>query len=174
MKRLVFFTMTGIFLLSAAALLGGEVLAQQSAKTFKEQFVGTWTLVELFYTTPNGARVDSFGTNPKGRLRFDGDGTYTLQIMRSDLPKFASKNRMEGTAEENKAVVQGTMSYYGTYSVSEPDQILAVHLDACSFPNFDGADQKRPFTLNGGILTFTNKDSSVAGMSVQQTWKQIK
>ena len=65
--------------------MGGEVLAQQSAKTLKEQFVGTWTLVEGFYTTPNGTRVNSFGANPKGRLRFDGDGTYTLQIMRSDL-----------------------------------------------------------------------------------------
>jgi hypothetical protein len=161
-------------LLLGPALFAGEVVAQQPAKTLTEQFVGTWTLVEVFYTTQDGTRVDSLGSDPKGRLRLDADGTFTLQIMRSGLPKFKSNNREQGTEEENRAVVQGTISYFGTYSVNEKDKIFAVHIEACSYPNFEGADQQRPFTLQGDILTFTNKNSSVAGSSVQQTWRRIK
>jgi len=175
MKKSSTFTMTILLLLlPGTALFAGEIISPQPAKTLTEQFVGTWTLVELFYTTQNGTRVDSFGSDPKGRLRLDADGTFTLQIMRSGLPKFKSNNREQGTAEENQAVVQGTISYFGTYSVHEADKIFAVHIEACSYPNFEGADQRRPFTLQGNILTFTNKNSSVAGSSVQQTWRRIK
>jgi len=175
MKPFSAFTMTlmSLLLLEVCMFVGGAV-AQQSTKTLTEQLVGTWTLVEVFYTTQNGTRVDSLGTGPRGRLRLDGDGTFTCQIMRSGLPKFKSNNREEGTAEENKAVVQGTISYFGAYSVNEAERILAVHIEACSYPNFDGVDQKRPFTLKGDRLTFTNKNSSVAGSIVQQTWKRIK
>ena len=174
MKKFTAITMTIMLLLLGTALFAGDAVAQQKAKTVAEQFVGTWTLVELFYTTQNGTRVDSLGSNPMGRLRLDADGTFTLQIMRRGLPKFKSNNREQGTAEENRAVVQGTVSYFGTYSVNEKDKIFAVHIEACSYPNFEGADQQRPFTLKGDILTFTNKNSSVAGSSVQQTWRRIK
>jgi hypothetical protein len=174
MKKFSAITMTIMLLLLGTTLFADEAVAQQPGKTLAEQFVGTWTLVELFYTTQNGTRIDSLGSDPMGRLRLDADGTFTLQIMRRGLPKFKSNNREQGTAEENRAVVQGTVSYYGTYSVNEKDKIFAVHIEACSYPNFEGADQQRPFTLQGDLLTFTNKNSSVAGSSVQQTWKRIK
>jgi len=174
MKKVRTVTMIIVLFLLGTALFAGAAVAQGKAKTVAEQFVGTWTLVELFYTTHDGTRVNSFGSDPRGRLRLEADGSFTLQIMRSGLPKFKSNNREQGTDEENRAVVQGTVSYYGTYSVDEKDKIFAVHIEACSYPNFDGADQQRPFTLKGDILTFTNKNSSVAGSSVQQTWRRIK
>ena len=174
MKKVRTVTMIIVLFLLGTAFFAGTAVAQEKAKTVAEQFVGTWTLVELFYTTHDGTRVNSFGSDPRGRLRLEADGSFTLQIMRSGLPKFKSNNREQGTDEENRAVVQGTVSYYGTYSVNEKDKIFAVHIEACSYPNFDGADQQRPFTLKGDILTFTNKNSSVAGSSVQQTWRKIK
>jgi hypothetical protein len=175
MKRFSTFRMAGMALLFlAATLFAGEAFAQQPAKTLKEQFVGTWRLMELYYKAQDGTRTDSLGPKPRGILRLDADGDFTLQIMATSLPKFASNSRTDGTAEENKAVVHGTTSYYGTYSVDEKDNIFAVHIEACTYPNFDGADQKRPFTLKGNELTFTNKNSSIAGSSVWQTWKRIK
>src|SRR5262249_52921942 len=49
-----------------------------------------------------------------------GDVRYATEsatlAVRSDLPKFASNNRDMGTPEENKAVVQGSITYFGTYS----------------------------------------------------------
>jgi hypothetical protein len=39
--------------------------------------------------------------------------------MRRDRPEFAINNRLQGTAEENKAIVQGTVAFYGTWTVDE-------------------------------------------------------
>jgi hypothetical protein len=39
-------------------------------------------------------------------------------IARSDL-KFASNNRHVGTPEENKAFVEGSIAYFGTYSAKQ-------------------------------------------------------
>jgi hypothetical protein len=47
------------------------------------------------------------------------DGHFSLVNTRADLPKFASNRRDQGTPEENKAVVQGSIAYFGTYSVNE-------------------------------------------------------
>jgi len=41
-------------------------------------------------------------------------GHVVFVNMRSDLPKFASKDRTKGTVEENKAVVAGSFAYFGT------------------------------------------------------------
>jgi hypothetical protein len=39
-------------------------------------------------------------------------------LNRADLPKFAANNRNVGTPEENKAIVQGSFAYFGTYTVT--------------------------------------------------------
>jgi Lipocalin-like domain len=57
----------------------------------------------------------------------DATGHVAAQLMRSDLPKYAANNRSQGTPEENKATVQGIISYFGTYSVSGTD--LLFHID---------------------------------------------
>ena len=42
-----------------------------------------------------------------------------LILQRATLPRFASDNRMSGTAEENKAVVQGSIAYFRNYAIDE-------------------------------------------------------
>jgi hypothetical protein len=66
-----------------------------------------------------GKKTDLFGPNPQGQITFDPNGRISMIITRSDLPKFASNNRHAGTPEENKAVVEGSIAYFGTYSARE-------------------------------------------------------
>src|SRR5215813_13924043 len=88
------------------ALYSNNALGQ----TAKDLF-GTWTIVS----------AEAFGPNPKGLLIFEPNGRYSLMLMRADLPKYTSNNRSQGTAEEYKAIGAGTISYFGTYSVSGSD-----------------------------------------------------
>jgi hypothetical protein len=44
----------------------------------------------------------------------DANGRFMITVVRSDLPNFASNNRMRGTPDENNSVVQGSIAYYGT------------------------------------------------------------
>jgi hypothetical protein len=109
-------------LLMSALLLGfilpsGNALAQE--KPLKEQLVGTWILVSNDNVAPNGEKRQLFGTNPKGIAIFTANGWYAQIQINPDRPKFKGKTRLDGTAEENKAVVQGTAVHFGTWSVNE-------------------------------------------------------
>ena len=89
-------------------ILSDGAIAQQ--KSLKEQIVGTWMLVSSDTVQPNGTRTPTFGPNPKGIAIFDAGGRYAFAFTNSSLPKFAGNNRLNATAEENKAVVQGSLA----------------------------------------------------------------
>src|ERR1700758_1139229 len=94
----------------ASSLLLDAAGAATKAKVNKKQLIGNWILASN--TAANGR---PFGPND-GYATFAADGRFAITLLRSDLPKFASNNRDTGSAEENKAVVQGSNAYFGTYS----------------------------------------------------------
>jgi hypothetical protein len=135
------------------ALSAGKAVGQQAGSTLKDQLVGTWMLVSNYTEREDGSKVETFGPNPKGILMVDGH--LSLQEVRSDLPKFASNDRQEGTTEENKAIVQGSIGHFGRYTLDEGAKTLTIHLEGCSFPNWTGTDLKRSITLTGDELTWS-------------------
>jgi lipocalin-like protein len=138
----------GLMMLSAPASGQDKPLAQQ--------LLGAWTLVASYQERPDGTRFDTFGPDPKGLMIFDQSGRMSLQMARSDRPKFSSNNRLTGTPEENKAAVQGLLSYFGRYEVNEGERAVVITVDASSFPNQDGTTQKRPVEITGDELRWTN------------------
>ena len=133
--------------------------------------VGTWTLVSAV-AQQGGARTDVFGPNPSGTIVFGGDGRYMLIFLRSDLPKFASNNRASGTTDENKAVVQGSIAHFGTYTVDEAGRALVFRIEGSTFPNWSGAEQRRAMALSGDELAYTSPGS--AGTATQVTMRRTK
>jgi Lipocalin-like domain len=94
-------------------------------------------------------------------------------LMRADLPKYVSNNRAQGTPEEYKAIGAGSISYFGTYSVSGPDLILRI--EHSSFPNWTGTEQRRTnLTLTGDELKYTNTAPSVGGPPAVLVWRRAK
>ena len=75
--------------------------------------------------------------------------------MRSDLPKFASKNRITGTPEENKAIVHGSIAYFGTYSIDEATHVFTVNIEGNTVPNFTGRAQTRILSFDGDEVTYS-------------------
>ena len=149
-------TMAMLFL--GVALPSSNAVGQE--KTLKEQVVGTWTYVSVDTVNPDGSRVPMYGPNPQGLASFDSNGRYILLTARSGQLKFASNNRMEGTPEEYKAVVQGMIAHFGRYTVNETDKTITFHIETSSFPNWNGIEQKRPFTLTRDELKWTTAGSS--------------
>src|SRR5437868_2006968 len=95
------------------SLLVGSAFAQQRSLT--EQLLGTWTLVTHESVRADGTRTPVYGVNPKGIAFFDVGGHFIITVMRADRAKYAIDFPTQGTAEENKATTQGTMTYFGTY-----------------------------------------------------------
>ena len=138
-----------------------------------KELVGSWTLISA-KVEQRGQIVEPFGSSPKGILTFDRNGRFSMVVTRSDLPKIASNNRAAGTQEENKAVVQGSIAYFGTYSVREPDRLFVVHVEGSTFPNWVGTDQKRIFSIAGDELKYTNSDRSSGEGTALVIWKRLK
>src|ERR1700724_2861747 len=152
------------------ALLGGNAVAQQ--KSLKEQLVGTWTFVSAVDTNKDGTKSDRWGPNAKGLATFDANGRFSFMISRANIPNFAANKVTEGTAEENKAVVQGIIAYIGTWSIDEASKRLDTNIEASTSPNVNGKSQKRiisSLTIDG--LKYNNPATS-SGASTEAVWKR--
>jgi len=152
-------------------LLSGNALAEQ--KSLKEQLVGTWAFVSSTGKLADGSPV--WGTNPKGILSFDANGRVSTIIVRSDLAKYASNNRMQTTPAEDKATVQGAIAYFGTYTVNEADRSYTNHVAASSYPNWNGTDLKQVVeSIAAEELKIRNPSPSYGGPPTLLTYRRVK
>jgi Lipocalin-like domain len=151
-----------------------KVYAQEKGAGLAQQVQGSWVLVSI-YSEQDGKKTDVYGPNPRGSLILSPDGRFSIILMRASLPKFASNSRVKGTAEENQAVVQGSAALLGTYTVaSDEKQMVNLHIEGCTFPNWDGQDQMRIMTVNGDELKVTTPAAMILGETHYITWKRAK
>ena len=155
----------------ALAMFCGSALAQQ--KTIKDQLVGAWLLVGVTAERADGSKGEPFGTNPKGIIIFTADGHFSLLQSRAEIPKIAANDRAKATPEEARAVVDGSIAYFGTYTVNEADKTITPKLDGSTYANLvGGPEQKRIITsLTADELKFTNPRTP-AGVILLTVWKR--
>jgi len=80
---------------------------------------------------------------------------------------------MTGTADENKAVVQGSAAFYGTWSVNDKDLTVSTRIDGSTFPNWDGQDQKRTVSVSGDEMKLCVPGAQIGGTACA-VWKRVK
>ena len=145
-------------------------VAQQ--RSIKDRVVGTWSYVSSSAKQPDGSSL--WGENAKGLFILTEGGSFSWQIFRSDRPKFASNSRLNATAEELKAINQGSLAYFGTYSVDEADKTVTFRTEGSTFPNSEGEVLKRVITkLTADELIYTNPTTTL-GAQVEAVWKRVK
>jgi hypothetical protein len=116
----------------------------------------------------------AFGDNPHGQLILTPDGRYSIVLARATMPKIAAGVRTKGTAEENKAVVEGSIAHAGRYTIDDGGKAITFHIETCTFSNWDGTTQKRPLKVSGNTLTYTVVTPSADNPPNDVTWKRIK
>lgn len=129
----------------------------------QDAIVGTWKYVSVDTVRPDGTRQPMYGERPQGLIIFDASGHYALLNARSDLPKLASNDRLKGTPDEYKAVVQGSIAHFGRYTVDDAGRTITFQIETSTFANWDGVVQKRPFELSGDSLKWTTPNASGGG-----------
>jgi hypothetical protein len=132
-------------ILAVALLLGataGNALAQ-SPTPLKDKLVGTWIQVISEITSPDGGKSFPFGETPNGILIFTPTGHFAQIHIASDVPKFASGNRLTGTPDEYKAISQKSLSIFGTWTVDEEKKTVTFMITSSTFPNAAGQAQTR-------------------------------
>jgi hypothetical protein len=172
MNRRATLAMTTTALLClVVGLSASDSRAQQ--KSLKEQLVGTWTLVSSDQVRADGSKLNEFGADPKGINVFDANGRFFLMVASADNSKIASNDRSKMNSEEDGLIVE-SIAYYGTYTVNEKAKFISLHLDASTFPNQIGTEQKRTITsLTADELRYSNP-AAISGVQVHQVWKRAE
>lgn len=168
--RIPEYSVMAVFL--GVAVLASDAFAQQKPAELRQQMVGTWSLSEQ-WVEQDGKKIQRFGANPKGIAMYDGNGRFATILLRTDLPKFASNNAMTGTADENKAIVQGSNATYGTWSIDEQDGTLVSQIDGSTFPGWDGQRQKRTLSIVGDEMRMCVGGAQIGGTACA-IWKRSK
>ena len=138
----------------ALAALSLTLASAATAQNLRNQLVGTWDFVIAEVKAPDGK-------SPKGLLIFTFDGHFA-QVHVGDVPKIASNNRLKGTPEEYAAIMQGSLSVFGTYTLDEGKKTVTYKIASSTFPNWEGEAQTRTIDK----LTadeFVNTNPNVAG-----------
>jgi hypothetical protein len=166
----------GVFAVVSFISIPTSAAAQQPSNSMKEQLVGTWKLVSLVSTRPDGSKYELFGPEANGLLIFDGNGRYSLQIFRRRRVPFAG-GRMEGTQEENRAAVQGMISHFGTFTIDDAEHAVTFHIESSSYPNWDGTAQTRNLVLLVDQLSWSDPSplagSQSADLQSDVIWQRV-
>jgi Lipocalin-like domain len=179
-RRATLAMMTTALLCLSVSLSASEPLAQQ--KSLKEQLVGTWTLVSSDQVRPDGSKLKQFGANPKGINVFDPNGNFFLMVASPDFlmvasaddPKIVSKDPNKTNSEEFGGLIAESIAYYGTYTVNDAEKVVVLHLEASTFPNQVGTDQKRTIiSLTANELKYSSP-AAIPGAQVHQVWKRAE
>lgn len=145
----------------------------QSVPSLHEQIIGTWIPVSQYVEQDKG-RIEPFGPDPKGMVVYDPNGRFSLVLQRLTLPKFASNNRLTGTPEENRAIAQGSIAYFGKYAIDEKAGMITMHFEGSTYPNWDGQDQTRRISISGDELSIVSPASAVGDGVVHLILRRAK
>jgi len=118
--------------------------------------------------------VPAYGDKPRGQMILTPDGRYSIVLTRAEMPKIASGARTKATAEENKAVVDGSIAHSGRYTIEDGGRAITFHIETSTFPNWNGSSQKRPFSVKGDQLTYTVATPSAGGAPNDVVWQRVK
>ena len=145
----------------------------QTQNKVQNKVLGTWRMVSA-QIDPDGKNQLPYGSAPNGLLSFTADMHFVEVLTDSTLPKFASDERGQGTAQENRAVMDATLGLFGTYSVDENGEFSGNRVTGSTFPNWIGDVRTREqlkmvVTGDRMVETFTRPE----GTEIKIVWKRV-
>jgi len=158
--------MRGLRIVLTMLALGfyASAASAQPAKGLRDQLVGTWDFVIAEITAADGKKTLPFGDHPKGQIIFTTDGHFSQVHVSGGLPRITGNNRLNGTDADNRAIVQGTLAFFGTYTVDEAKKTVTFNIAASTYPNAEGTSQTRTIDrLTADEFVNTNPGASRDG-----------
>ena len=162
----------GLAKAGAAALLCLALLPA-TAQATEVDLRGTWVLVAADVIQPDGTRQPDYGPAPQGRLMIDAEGRYALEIYRSDRPVFAGGDKHAGMPGDYRAAVLGESSHFGRLRIDAETGELVFSIEAASFPNWQGTEQRRRYSLDGDELSYRVAPRPDGGVPIS-VWRRVQ
>lgn len=119
------------------------------------ELVGTWQLVSVTARQADGRTTEPYGHRPQGVVVYGSDGRVVTVIIHEDLDRFQSDSIAAATSAEASYAFRRTLGYFGRYEVDRDAGTVVHHIDACTFPNWNGEDEVRHFETDDDRLKMT-------------------
>lgn len=138
------------------------------------QVLGTWRMVSA-QIDPDGRNVPAYGERPNGLLVFTPDMHFVEVLTDAGVPRFASNVRGQGSAEENRAAMAGSIGFFGTYTVDATGAFSGNRVDGSTFPNWVGdvrTTRELQIVVEGDRMreSFRRPD----GTAIAITWQRVR
>lgn len=138
-------------------------------------FVGSWNLISSEMRTSSGAVHYPLGENCVGRLMVDGEGNFSVQLMRPNRPQFASGDIVRGSDEEVRAAYQGYIAFWSKIVVDEASRTINYEVEGSLFPNWVGHSNLRYYEFDADRLTlktpaFLMAEQQITGVLI---WERV-
>ncbi|WP_268225849.1 lipocalin-like domain-containing protein [Sinomicrobium oceani] len=150
------------------------IMALNACTTMENNRIkGAWELVSGNLHLENDT-LPLFGKKPSGSLIFTENMRFNVILNDMDVPAFHTEDRSQGTCEELRAAVTGSLALYGTYAVDGNGDFESQHVIGSTFPNWNGLDRDNgQLSLERkGNLLVENLPLENGGMVVIE-WRKI-
>ncbi len=138
------------------------------------QVLGTWRLVSA-RIDPDHRNAPAYGARPNGLLVFTPDMRFVEVLTDADVPRFASNARGQGTAEENRAAMAGSIGFFGTYTVDATGAFSGNRVEGSTFPNWVGdvrTTRELQLVVDGDRMSENFRRPDGTGVAI--TWQRVR
>lgn len=135
------------------------------AKTSRNDPVGTWRLVSVWYRGADGSMLFPYGDRPVGLLVYDASGNYVGQIADGARKNLPAQGAAAATPEETAEAMRSYAAEFGRYEI-EGNKIIH-HVIGSAYPNWSHTDQTRTFSISGERLTLTAEPLPLGSIEVR-------
>ncbi len=144
------------------------------AQVAHDRMVGAWELVSTEERMLDGSRrpYSDVGPHGKGYLIYTEDGHMCATGMNPDRPLWSDVNKP--TDAEKLRAIDGFFGYCGRYEMDTANHVIYHYPEVAVEPGLVGTKLERPYTLNGDLLTFSDKDTAPGIESYTISWKKSK
>lgn len=158
----------------AASLIIAATLCNASFADTTNRYVGTWRMVSATVERQS-VESDAYGPNPHGWLVFTEELTFIEVLTDPRVATFESNVRGEGTDEENRAAMSGSIGFFGRYTLDADGNFSGNKVEGSTFPNWVGSVRTKDdlqLTIDGPRMTehFTRPD----GTKVHIVFERVK
>lgn len=129
--------------------------------------VGTWELVSLTWTTPDGRAIQPWG-NPAGRIAYDANGNMVALLMHE------RRNEAQSGSRAAPETLPQYSAYFGTYRVDAANGVITHQVTGSLNGENASGELRRTFSFENGmlILGFTTIRDGVP-VTRRLVWKRI-
>ena len=140
-----------------------------------DDLLGAWRLQSTVEVFDDGERRDEFA-NPEGYLSYNPAGIVSATLGDSARSPVSAGDPQSGTDDEYGKMARRFVAYAGPFSADVSNGTLTHHVDVSLFPNWQGHDQIRRVTIEGGRLSIIASDRTSAdgrAFHSELTWLRI-